>query len=138
MSTAYPSFLVSARSIDFSLFSTLRITGYFTANGVIFGRKQLTAYSTLTIKERTNVSGATQVIETSAQNTDTLTMTGTGDEGNYCSGSQNFDISFDISAWTETNAFLELNAVARRGSTGTSQETDWRGMILYITGIYIS
>lgn len=138
MSTAYPSFLVSARSIDFSLFSTLRITGYFTANGVIFGRKQLTAYSTLTIKERTNVSGATQVIETSAQHTDTLTMTGTGDEGNHCSGSQNFDISFDISAWTETNAFLELNAVARRGSTGTSQETDWRGMILYITGIYIS
>ena len=138
MSTSYPSFLVSARSIDFSIFSTLRITGYFTANGVVFGRHNLTAYAAFTIKERTNVGGATEVLATVTQNTDTLTMVGTGDEGNMLSASQNFDVSFDISAWEETNAFLELDAVARRGSTASSSATDWRGMVLYITGIYIS
>lgn len=138
MSTSAPAFLVSARSIDFSLFSTLRITGYFTATGVVFGRRQLSAYSSVTIKERTNVNGTTAVVDTVSQTTDTLTMTGTGDEGNTLSGSQNFDLSFDISGWTETNAFLELNAVARRDSTAPSYETSWRGMVLYITGIYIS
>ena len=138
MSTSYPSFLVSARSIDFSIFSTLRITGYFTANGVVFGRHNLTAYAVLTLKERTNVGGATEVLATVNQNTDTLTMVGTSDEGNTLSASQDFDLSFDIAAWSETNAFLELNAVARRGSSASSSATDWRGMGLYITGIYIS
>ena len=135
-SQGYPFGMVSAKSIDFSLFSSIRITGYFTAT--VYVLFNATAYASMgvTITERTNNGSTTTLVNSQSKYTSDFRYTGTDYDGSTGSGRVNFDFTFDISSWTGGTSFLEILLFESTKSTASS--ISWRGMSIYVTNIYLS
>lgn len=135
-STSVPYGVVSAKSINFSLFSTLRITGYFTASVRVVNRATAYVSMGIEVKERTNIGSTTAVSASAKKYTDEFSFQGRYSEDDYGGGTINFDLSYDISSWTDTGSFLEILVSASNKATAST--IYWQGMTFYITGIYIS
>lgn len=134
--TSSPYGIVSAKSINFSLFSTLRITGYFTASVYVTNYASAYVSMQVTAKERTNNGSTTTVSASINKYTDDFSFRGRYEEDDWGGGTINFDLSYDISSWTDTGSFLEILVSASNKATGSY--INWRGMTFYITGIYLT
>lgn len=134
--SGYPFGMVSAKSIDFSLFSSIRITGYFKATVYVLFNDTAYASMRVTVNERTNNGSTTTVANTVYGFTNDFRYAGADYDGSTGSGTVNFDFTFDISSWTGKTSFLEILLAEATKSTGAS--ITWRGMSIYVTNIYLS
>lgn len=106
----YAARLVSAKSIDFSQFSKIRVTGTYTAtikargsyDGTFFGHPYIGLF--LRFYELTNVSRTTSR-KASGKRLSTSKID-TTDWRNPVTKTISFDLQDDISSWTENNGFL--------------------------------
>ena len=136
-SSTYYRRVVSAKSVNFSLFSTLRIVGNYSVSAFIMRNANASIDAQVTVSERTNSNGTTEVVATDSLRTPTISMTGNYD-GTLVGGNANFDLSFDISSWTSIGAFFDLAVRTGTRYESSSAYVSWRSESLNITGIYLS
>lgn len=133
----YSARLISAKSIDFSQFSRIRLTGNLAVSMKAYGDQHATRHFTvyqraiLRFHELTNVSGTIKkVASTTSEGSAYLESS---DWRNTYTGSTNFDLSFDISSWSEKNGFLGL----RVWDGHDSHEGEYYHTKVTITGIWL-
>jgi hypothetical protein len=133
----YSARLISAKSIDFSQFSRIRLTGNLAVSMKAYGDRYATAhytvyqYAVFRFYEWTNVSGTRKMVARSdIESSPTLESS---DWKNTYTGSVNFDESFDISSWSEKNGFLGL----RVWDGHDSHEGEYYHTKITITGIWL-
>lgn len=136
-SESYSARLVSAKSIDFSQFSRIRITGNLAVRMKAYGNQHATRHYTvyqcaiLRFHELTNVSGTMKkVASTTSEGSAYLQSS---DWQNTYTGTTNFDMSFDISSWSEKNGFLGL----RVWDGHDTDEGEYYYTKVTITGIWL-
>lgn len=136
LGTSRYSRFVSAKSVNFNLFSTLRITGYFKVSVYVLNNRTATASVQFNARERSNDSGATAVVAEASAVTPSFSYTGTDYDGSSGGGTISFDLSFDISDWTDTASFLDVGV--RTYERVSSTYVSYSSMGVYITGIYLT
>lgn len=133
----YSARLISAKSIDFSQFSRIRLTGNLAVSMKAYGDRYATAhytvyqYAVFRFYEYTNVSGTRKKVASTS--TETSPSLESSDWRNTYTGSVNFDESFDISSWSEKNGFLGL----RVWDGHDSHEGEYYHTKVTITGIWL-
>lgn len=110
----YTPKLISAKSIDLSMYSKLRLTGSYTATVQATGNRYATRFGHVDIcvgirpSEYTNVSGKGTIHRVSQLDSLWTPSIETTNWQNSETKTVNYDLTFDISSWTEKNGFLGI------------------------------
>lgn len=136
--TGYANF-VTKKSIDFTKYSKIRITGQATASGGGYARVTLYNYILLRLREYAN-GASSSTAYTSQQYIIDETHRGTSDEyWSWSGASVTFDLTYDISSWALSQGFLLGELYFGSTLAGSSYTRYVRGGYwLKITAIYLS
>lgn len=134
---------VSAKSINFSLFSSLRIVGYTNAS---FGNwnseyyNKMESYSIIVVRPITISGGIADNHGNTYVKSRTTTTWQSGNVryGSASSGNVAFDFTFDISGWTGTSDYLGVGINSSASRQTSSMYWDNYSQGFYITAIYLN
>ena len=106
----YGPFFVSVNTVDFTKVSKIRVTGSFTAEimaDINGGHAFIDMKMRLGEYTKSN-SAYTMVVVTPYQSTDDIESRSYGESTSWYTGTVNYDFTFDVSSWTETQGILGL------------------------------
>ena len=130
--TELHSTILSYNSINFSLFSKLRITGYAYARVQKGSGTDCWSYLYISAYSKANSSSGNEAYIHKCLGNASLS-----DGPNPFS--INYDVTYDISTWTGTQSFLGLNIEYELGSSTGKNDGNVKGYYQFtITGIYLS